>query len=68
MTTVQFEGNYCKNTIYGWALALTSALLVERLRSQPSICQPSYKVLGLWLICHRHSTAWWGKKCPLEDG
>lgn len=65
MTTIQFEGNYCKNTIYGWALTLTSASPVQRLRLQLNVCQPSYKPLALWLACHGHPTAWGGgKKSP----
>ena len=68
MTTIWFEGKYYKNTVYGWAITLTSASLVERLHFQLSVCQPSHKVLGLWLVCHRHPTVWWGKNVPPEDG
>lgn len=67
MTTIQFEGNYCKNTIYGWALTLTSAWLVERLCLQLSVCQPSYGVFTLWFFRHRHPMTRWGKQGPLGD-
>lgn len=62
MKTITFERNYCKNTVYGWALTLTSALLVECLCLQPSICQPLYEVFVAHLPQASYSML--GKEVP----